>query len=75
MNTPSTSTSGSASEDISPRTGPPIVEGDIYKRKKKNAADAKSLWVTVFKCFQCGKPGHNLPKCTQCSKAYYCNAD
>ena len=30
---------------------------------------------SVFKCFQCGKPGHKLPKCTQCSQAYYCNAD
>ena len=76
MNIPPTSTSGAASEDISPRTGPPIVEGDIYKKKKKkNAADAKSVWVTVFKCFQCRKSGHNLPKCTQCSQAYYCNAD
>ena len=21
------------------------------------------------------KPGHKLPKCTQCGQAYYCNAD
>ena len=50
----------------------PIVK-DVAK-KKKNIND-KSLWVTVFKCFQCGKRGHKLPKCTQCSQAYYCNAD
>ena len=43
--------------------------------KKKNNAEVKSLWVTVFKCFQCGKRGHKLPKCNQCSQAYYCNAD
>ena len=35
----------------------------------------KTMWVTVFKCFHCGKPGHKLPKCRQCSQAYYCNAD
>ena len=29
----------------------------------------------MFKCFHCGKHGHNLPKCRQCSQAYYCNAD
>ena len=51
----------------------PIVT-DVAK-KKKNINDKKSLWVTVFKCFQCGKRGHKLPKCTQCSQAYYCNAD
>ena len=26
-------------------------------------------------CFNCGKPGHKLPKCRQCSQAYYCNND
>ena len=51
----------------------PIVK-DVAN-KKKNINDKKSLWVTVFKCFQCGKRGHKLPKCTQCSQAYYCNAD
>ena len=43
-------------------------------QKKKNMHE-KTLWVTIFKCFQCGKRGHKLPKCTQCSQAYYCNAD
>ena len=43
--------------------------------KTKKAINEKTLWVTVFKCFQCGKRGHKLPKCTQCSQAYYCNAD
>ena len=44
-------------------------------KPKKHINENKTLWVTVFKCFQCGKRGHKLPKCTQCSQAYYCNAD
>ena len=44
-------------------------------KTKNHIHDKKTLWVTVFKCFQCGKRGHKLPKCTQCSQAYYCNAD
>ena len=44
-------------------------------KPKKNINENKTLWVTVFKCFQCGKRGHKLPKCTQCTQAYYCNAD
>ena len=49
----------------------------LVKDTKKNNKDkgTKTLWVTVFKCFFCGKHGHNLPKCRQCSQAYYCNAD
>ena len=33
------------------------------------------MWVTIFRCFECGKHGHKLPKCMQCNQAYYCNAD
>ena len=49
----------------------------LVKDTKKNNKDkgTKTLWVTVFRCFFCGKHGHNLPKCRQCSQAYYCNAD
>ena len=50
----------------------PVVKDTKKKEKDK---DTKTLWVTVFKCFFCGKQGHNLPKCRQCSQAYYCNAD
>ena len=50
----------------------PIAK-DVTKQKKH--VKEKSLWVTVVKCFQCGKHGHNLSKCGQCSQAYYCNAD
>ena len=35
----------------------------------------KPMWVTIFRCFHCGKHGHNLPKCRQCAQAYYCDAD
>ena len=49
----------------------PIVKNTTKEKKK----GTKTLWVTVFKCFYCGKHGHNLPKCRQCSQAYYCNAD
>ena len=35
----------------------------------------KTLWVTIFRCFNCGKHGHNLPKCQQCAQAYYCDSD
>ena len=50
----------------------PVVKDTEKKKKDK---DTKTLWVTIFKCFYCGKHGHNLPKCRQCSQAYYCNAD
>ena len=58
--------------DSSPATEHPVRDGT---KTKKNISEHKALWVTVFKCFQCGKRGHKLPKCTQCSQAYYCNAD
>ena len=31
------------------------------------------MWVTIFKCFHCGKRGHDLIKCLQCEEAYYCD--
>ena len=40
--------------------------------KKKNTGDTKTMWVTIFKCFHCGKRGHDLIKCHQCEEAYYC---
>ena len=33
--------------------------------KSKETKVTKTLWVTVFRCFFCGKHGHNLPKCRQ----------
>ena len=31
------------------------------------------MWVTIFKCFHCGKGGHDLIRCVQCEEAYYCD--
>ena len=51
----------------------PLVK-DTNKDEDKDKG-TKTLWVTVFRCFFCGKHGHNLPKCRQCAQAYYCTAD
>ena len=45
------------------------------KKATGNKTGKKTLWVTVFRCFECGKHGHRLPKRMQCNQAYYCNAD
>ena len=42
---------------------------------KKKSGGKKTMWVEVQKCFSCGKHGHNLPKCTQCAQAFYCDSD
>ena len=43
------------------------------KFKSKNKTGEKTMWVTVFKCFNCGKHGHDLVKCDRCEEAYYCD--
>ena len=45
------------------------------KKEKTKTGGKKTMWVTVFRCFECGKHGHKLPKCMHCNQAYYCNAD
>ena len=45
------------------------------KTDKKKSDKKKADWVTVFRCFHCGRHGHNLPKCRQCAQAYYCDSD
>ena len=69
--------SRSASSEPQPPSDGGTAEQPIVKdaAKQKKNTNEKTLWVTIFKCFQCGKRGHKLPKCTQCSQAYYCNAD
>ena len=42
-------------------------------KSKKKTDDVKTMWVTIFKCFHCGKNGHDLIKCHQCEEAYYCD--
>ena len=44
-------------------------------QKPKNKTGMKSMCVTVFRCFQCGKHGYKMSKCSQCAQAHYCNAD
>ena len=84
MEDPTTHTKGPASDDDNnnPSTtaqrhddGAAADQEPIVKDAKNKGKGTKTLWVTVFRCFYCGKHGHNLPKCRQCSQAYYCNAD
>ena len=48
-----------------------------YHRQVRRQEDERqeNLWVTIFRCFHCGKHGHNLRRCSQCAQAYYCDAD
>lgn len=34
-----------------------------------------TLWLNIFKCFNCGKQGHDLIRCCLCEDAYYCDND
>ena len=45
------------------------------KTKSKNKTGEKTMWVTIFKCFNCGKHGHDLAKCGRCEEAYYCDRE
>ena len=64
----------SSDQPRSSGNGPASDDTNIVADDKKKTG-TKTLWVTVFRCFHCGKHGHNLPKCRQCAQAYYCNAD
>ena len=80
MNKQSATANGPASDDSSSAnsstTAPQQQAADRNNDDgKKKKTGTKTLWVTIFKCFHCGKHGHNLPKCRQCAQAYYCNAD
>ena len=71
MNSSPPTNNGPASDD----TRPPQHDNADAPSPKQHGKKSKTLWVTVFRCFHCGKHGHNLPKCRQCSQAYYCDAD
>ena len=79
MNKQSATANGPASDDSSSAnsstTAPQQQAADRNDDDGKKKTGTKTLWVTIFKCFHCGKHGHNLPKCRQCAQAYYCNAD
>ena len=46
----------------------------LHKKSMKKTGD-KTMWVHIFKCFDCGKEGHDLSRCAQCEEAYYCDRD
>ena len=52
----------------------PDEDDDAPKGKKKTGV--KTLWVTIFKCFNCGKHGkkEDFIKCSTCEEAYYCDS-
>jgi hydroxymethylpyrimidine/phosphomethylpyrimidine kinase len=35
----------------------------------------ETMWVHIFKCFCCGKEGHDMTQCPQCEEAFYCDRD
>ena len=51
------------------------TNANTVEPKPKPKAKAKANWVNIFRCFHCGKHGPNLPRCTQCAQAYYCDSD
>ena len=77
------SANGPASCDSDSTPLPPPREGGAAKHapdsqdstRKKTTSDAKTLWVKTFRCFARGKCSNKMPKCRQCSQAYYCGAD
>ena len=70
---PASGNNGPASDDNS--NAGAEDHSNIVKKDAKKPTGKKTLWVTIFRCFYCGKHGHNLPKCTQCAQAFYYNAD
>ena len=64
-------TNGPAASDEPNTTHAPTDRDTPSKSKKKTGV--KTMWVTIFKCFHCGKRGHDLIKCLQCEEAYYCD--
>lgn len=59
---------------FSTRIQPAYVQGGKGGKGKGGKGD-KTSWVAVQKCFECGKRGHDLPRCMNCSQAYYCNSE
>ena len=79
-NGPASDDDAKADANTSSTSTPPQRKGAAKDQRNivndpKKKTGKKTLWVTVFKCFHCGKHGHNLPKCRQCAQAFYCNAD
>ena len=56
--------------------GPAAVSAEqprVTELMSKSKNGEKTMWVTIFKCFKCGKHGHDLAKCARCEEAYYCD--
>ena len=68
----SSSSSNRTDDPATPRDG---ADHNMASKSGKKKTGKKTMWVDVQKCFNCGKHGHNLPKCTQCSQAFYCDRD
>ena len=50
-------------------------EDPTLQKKSMKKTGGKTMWVHVFKCFDCGKEGHDLSRCAQCEEAFYCDRD
>ena len=62
-----------ADEPNTANNAPTTFGNDLNTRENsKKKTGVKTMWVTIFKCFNCGKRGHDLIKCLQCEEAYYC---
>ena len=63
-----------------PYPGPPTPtdipdEDPTLQKKSMKKTGGKTMWVHTFKCFDCGKAGHDLSRCPQCEEAFYCDHD
>ena len=66
-------TNGPAASPEPNTTHAPTDRDTPSESKNVKKTDVKTMWVTIFKCFHCGKHGHDLTKCLQCEEAYYCD--
>ena len=63
---------GPDSSDLPTPTDIPDDDPTLQKKSMKKTG-GKTMWVHVFKCFDCGKEGHDLSRCAQCEEAFYCD--
>ena len=46
----------------------PATETKAENKNNKKKRGEKTMWVAIFQCFNCGKRGHDLTKCTRCEE-------
>ena len=73
--TPKTNSTNGPAASGEPSTASHSSPQTAASPKSKKTGDVKTMWVTIFKCFHCGKHGHDLTKCARCEEAYYCDRD